>query len=247
MVRNIRSTSGIAAACVLGETIRDVRVMLTDSWIEAPAVVHIGHRLVIAFRRKQFGDIGGRWYETDGYCCLCLLLIDCGFGSVIAISWDNRGQSEWERIGGVDPVTMIVTALATGAAKGVGEGASTAVADAYRGLKAMVARRFGANAPAEVVLAQYESDSRTWQLPLAKLLVEAGADRDEQILAAARWLLELSDSAGGRAGKYTVDARGANIGNVGDLARQNNTFGAAPASPESAPAMRQGRHRSVQW
>ncbi|WP_216901047.1 hypothetical protein [Nocardia alni] len=144
----------------------------------------------------------------------------------------------------MDPVTIIVTALATGAAKGVGEGASTAVADAYRGLKAMVVRRFGANAPAGLVLSQYETDSRTWQLPLAKLLAEAGADRDEQILAAARRLLELSGSAGVQAGKYAVDARGANIGNIGDHTWQNNTFGVPPASSESTT--RQGRHRNVQ-
>ncbi|AHH17223.1 hypothetical protein NONO_c24270 [Nocardia nova SH22a] len=57
----------------------------------------------------------------------------------------------------MDPVTVIVTALATGVAKGVGEAASAAVADAYRGWKALLGRMFGADSRAELVLAEHEA------------------------------------------------------------------------------------------
>ena len=40
----------------------------------------------------------------------------------------------------MDPITLIVTALAAGAASGAAEAASAAVKDAYAGLKALVAR-----------------------------------------------------------------------------------------------------------
>jgi hypothetical protein len=129
----------------------------------------------------------------------------------------------------VDPVTMIVTALAAGAVKGVGETASAAIGEAYRGLKQLLGRAFGANSRAELVLAEHETDPETWQAPLTKLLAETGADRDAQVIAAARRLLELADPQGSRAGKYMTDARGANIGNIGDHAIQTNTFGSPPA------------------
>jgi hypothetical protein len=129
----------------------------------------------------------------------------------------------------MDPVTLIVAALAAGAAKGVGETASALVADAYHGLKSMLARVFGVNPQAELVLAGHESDPDTWQAPLAKLLTETGVDRDEQIIAAARRLLEMADPSGSQAGTYATDARGANVGNIGDHAVQTNFFGVPPA------------------
>lgn len=131
----------------------------------------------------------------------------------------------------MDPVTMIATALAAGAAKGVGEGASTAVADAYRALKVGLTRVFGGNPPAVLVLARHESDPDVWQGPLTTMLSETGADRDGQILAAARQLLMLADAVGS-SGPSVVNAPGANIGNIGDHARQTNTFGVPPANRE---------------
>ncbi|WP_458691370.1 hypothetical protein [Nocardia tengchongensis] len=129
----------------------------------------------------------------------------------------------------MDPVTIIAAALAAGALKGVGETATTVVADAYKGLKALVARRFGASPRAELVLAEHESDPDTWQAPLTVALRDSGAGEDDQILAAARRLLELADPQGSAAGKYMVDARGANVGAIGDHAKQQNTFGVPPA------------------
>ena len=43
----------------------------------------------------------------------------------------------------MDPITLIVTALAAGAALGITDTASSAIKDAYAGLKALVKKRLG--------------------------------------------------------------------------------------------------------
>ena len=57
-------------------------------------------------------------------------------------------------------------------------------------------------------------------------LARAGADGDGDLIAAAKALLELAGQAGA-AGKYTVDARGAQGVQVGDHNRQDNVFNAS--------------------
>jgi hypothetical protein len=136
------------------------------------------------------------------------------------------------RVNGVsrmDPITLIVTALAAGAALGVTDTASAMVKDAYAGLKALVRKRLGGRPGAELVLARHEQAPETWQAPLMAELSETGADRDRELIAAAKALLELVGEAGG-AGKYAVDARGAQGIQVGDHNRQNNVFNTPPDS-----------------
>lgn len=128
----------------------------------------------------------------------------------------------------MDPITLIVTALASGAASGTADAASSAVKDAYAGLKALVARRLGGRPGAELVLARHEQAPEVWQAPLVAELADAGADRDLDLVRAARALLMLVDGAGARAGKYTVDVRGAQGVQVGDRTRQDNVFHAPP-------------------
>jgi len=128
----------------------------------------------------------------------------------------------------MDPITLIVTALAAGAALGVQDTVSGAVKDAYASLRALVVKRFGGRAAAERVLAQHEDAPQAWREPLAKELVEAGAGRDRALVAAAQAVMSLVDAAGSRAGKYTVDVRGAQGVQVGDHNTQDNVFHAGP-------------------
>lgn len=130
----------------------------------------------------------------------------------------------------MDPTTLIETALAAGAALGVQDTASEAVKEAYARLKALVIRKFTGRAAAERVLAKHEDAPQIWQKPLTKELVEAGADRDADLVAAAQALMSLVDAAGSRAGKYTVDARGAQGLQIGDRNTQHNVFNAEPRS-----------------
>lgn len=128
----------------------------------------------------------------------------------------------------MDPITLIVTALATGAVSGITESASSAVKDAYARLKALVRKRLAGRPDAELVLARHEQAPQTWQAPLAAVLGDAGADRDTDLVAAAQALLRLVDAAGAGAGKYTVDVRGAQGVQVGDRNRQDNVFNVPP-------------------
>jgi hypothetical protein len=126
----------------------------------------------------------------------------------------------------MDPITLIVTALAAGAALGVQDTASTMVKDAYASLKALVRRRLGGDPGTDLVLARHEQAPETWQAPLMAELSQAGADGDQELIAAAKALLDLVGNAGTKAGKYTVDVRGAQGVQIGDHNRQDNVFNA---------------------
>jgi len=124
----------------------------------------------------------------------------------------------------MDPVTLIVLALAAGAASGLKDAASSAVTDAYSSLKALAKKRFAGRPDGELVLARYEAAPQTWEAPLSAELAAAGADSDAELIAAAQELMTLIDEAGSRTGKYTVDARGSQGLQVGDHNIQRNTF-----------------------
>jgi hypothetical protein len=124
----------------------------------------------------------------------------------------------------MDPITLIVTALAAGAALGIKDTASAMVKDAYAGLKALAGKRLGGGPDAELVLARHEKAPETWRAPLMAELTETGADRDRDLIAAARALLDLVGEAGGGAGKYMVDVRAGQGVQTGDHNRQENVF-----------------------
>jgi hypothetical protein len=126
----------------------------------------------------------------------------------------------------MDPITLIVTALAAGAALGVQDTASAMIKDAYASLKALVTKRLGGGPGAELVLAKHGRAPETWQAPLMAELAESGADSDRDLIVAAQALLDLVGDADGRAGKYTVDVRGAQGVQIGDHNRQDNVFNA---------------------
>jgi type VI protein secretion system component VasK len=124
----------------------------------------------------------------------------------------------------MDPVTRVVAALAAGAARGAGEAATTAVKDAYQGLKRLVSARFAGRKAAEVALTEHEADPETWRAPLATELVRTAAVDDPRVIEAAQRLMALLDEAGSKAGKYTVDLHGAQGVQVGDRNTQHNRF-----------------------
>lgn len=133
----------------------------------------------------------------------------------------------------MDPITLIVTALAAGAALGTQDTVSAMVKDAYAGLKALVRKRLGGGPGAELVLTKHEQAPETWQAPLMAELAETGADGDRDLITAAQALLDLIGETGGE-GKYAVDARGAMDVQVGDHNRQDNVFNAPPGGQGAA-------------
>jgi hypothetical protein len=100
------------------------------------------------------------------------------------------------------------------------------VTDAYGALKSLVKGRLGSGASAELVLAKHEDAPDAWQGALTAELANAGADADHELIAAARAFLDLVGNGG--AGKYRVDARGAQGLQVGSYNRQDNVFNAPP-------------------
>jgi hypothetical protein len=128
----------------------------------------------------------------------------------------------------MDPVTLIVGALAAGALTGAGETASTAIKDAYAALKAAVAARFADKQVPAGVLAEHEDDPETYEKPLTKRIQQAGAGQDPRIVELAQELMQLMDAEGARTGKYTVDVRSAQGVQIGDRNTQTNTFTPPP-------------------
>jgi len=128
----------------------------------------------------------------------------------------------------MDPVTLIVTALATGASAGALEALKDDVKEkvgaAYAKLRGLAGKRVSSQPGAELVLSEHEADPETWAAPLAKKLTEAGAADDAELVSAAKALMELADAAGARAGKYNVTIKDSKGVQVGDHGIQINTF-----------------------
>jgi hypothetical protein len=126
----------------------------------------------------------------------------------------------------MEEVSLIVTALATGATAGTLDALKDDVKDkakaAYQRLHDLVRRRFRGNPSAEIVLTEHQADPETYAAPLAKKLTQAGID--DELVATARALMELVDQASAKSGKYNVTVRDSKGVQVGDGNIQVNKF-----------------------
>ena len=128
----------------------------------------------------------------------------------------------------MEPVTLILAALAAGASSGA-LGALTdevrdAVKAAYANLRGLAKKRVAGRPDAELALERYPSAPKKWEAVLTDELTEAGADEDAELLAAAKALLELIDQAGAKSGKYNVTISNSKGVYVGDHGFQVNRF-----------------------
>jgi RIP homotypic interaction motif len=128
----------------------------------------------------------------------------------------------------MDPITLIVTALAAGASAGaidaLKDDVKGAAKAAFGNLRDLIRGRFHGNARAEVILAEHHADPVTYAAPLAKKLAEADAASDAVLVAAAKAVMELVDQAGAKSGKYDVTIRNSKNIQVGDGNIQFNTW-----------------------
>lgn len=124
----------------------------------------------------------------------------------------------------MDPITLLLAALAAGAAAATKDMASQALKDSYAGLKGLILKRFAGRQAAETALAEYEKDEETWKLPLQKSLTEVGADRDEAILQRAQDLLKQINPQQASQGKYNINIGEAKGNAFGDNAQVRNTW-----------------------
>lgn len=100
----------------------------------------------------------------------------------------------------MEPITLILTALVAGTAKAAGE----AVPDGYKGLKALIQKKFAGKPEAEMALAKHEEKPKVWEEPLKEALAESGVDQDAEILKAAQALLEQLKSQEPAAGSVNI-------------------------------------------
>ena len=121
----------------------------------------------------------------------------------------------------MEPISLIIAALVAGAAKSAGEIAP----DAYKGLKALIKRKFAGDPKAEMVLEEHEADCEVYEAPLKKKLTEAGLDKDEEIIKAAQKLLKELKPQESASGKYDIVFQGEVKGiQIGDGNIQTNRF-----------------------
>ncbi len=128
----------------------------------------------------------------------------------------------------MDPVTLIVAALAAGASAGtldaLKDDVKDAVKRAYAKLRGLAKKRVAGRPDGELALERYESAPQRWESVLAGELTEAGAASDADLVAAAKALMELVDEAGARVGKYNVTIKDSKGVQVGDRNIQVNKF-----------------------
>jgi hypothetical protein len=124
----------------------------------------------------------------------------------------------------MDPISLIVTALAAGASAAVRDTASQAVKDGYTGLKAVIMRKLGSSPTAKEIIERHEEAPEVWEKPLAAELEKAGVGDDDEVIRLAEELMAKDDPAGARAGKYKVTIVGSKGVTVGDHAHVEMTF-----------------------
>lgn len=116
----------------------------------------------------------------------------------------------------MEPTSLIMAALAAGAKIGLEKTAGNVVLDAYNALKVLIKCKFAGEPKAEMVLSEHEQDPETYETPLKKKLIEAGADKDEEIIKKAQELLKQLEPQAAASGKYSIQAEQIK-GIVGDI------------------------------
>jgi hypothetical protein len=85
----------------------------------------------------------------------------------------------------VDPIALVVTAVALGASAGLKDAATQAVKEAYAGLKTLLIRR-----QVDVSAVEHKPDSDTQRAALVETLTDTVDVVDDDLLAAARAVTE---------------------------------------------------------
>ena len=135
-----------------------------------------------------------------------------------------------ERAERMDPITLIVAALAAGASAGAIEALKDDIKDAakraYAKLRGLAEKRLAGRPDGELALERHETAPQKWESVLTSELTEAGAAQDATLVTAAQDLMELIDATGARAGKYTVTIKDSKGVQIGDRNIQVNRFDA---------------------
>jgi len=92
-----------------------------------------------------------------------------------------------EGVKSMDPISIIVSALASGAAAGLKPTAENAIKDAYAGLKGMIQRKYG---HVDLLPLENKPESQSKRDSVAEDLADAGATGDKELLDLAKVLID---------------------------------------------------------
>jgi len=87
----------------------------------------------------------------------------------------------------MDPITLIVAAVAAGVSAGLKDTAAAGIKDAYAGLRRLITDRFGA---VDVTPVEKRPESEAKRRSLEEDLAQVGAGGDDEILEAARRVID---------------------------------------------------------
>ncbi len=135
----------------------------------------------------------------------------------------------------MDPISLVVGALAAGAAAGLSESASAAVTSAYTALRERVRVLLAGDRAGTAALDLLDDPdavgegAQLYERPLRRALERTPSAMDAETVAAAQRMMALVDAAGSNASRYVVDASHAQGVQVGDGNYQAITFSTPPA------------------
>jgi len=117
------------------------------------------------------------------------------------------------------------TALVRGATAALANDAPDALKAGYSKLKALVLRRVNGESASEAAINELEKDPETWRAPVQKAIASKNMGADQDIVDAARELLELlNDLPGGDQYNVTIGtAYGVNNGPDGHVVNNCDT------------------------
>lgn len=122
----------------------------------------------------------------------------------------------------MDPISLIIEALAAGAAAALKDTAGKAIKEGYVALKSAIKRAWSDPETSDVLLNEYEKDPETYQKPIEKKLKEKKLDDNQDIIALAQAVLKQTDPEGHAKGKYQVTISHSQKFQVGDGNTQYN-------------------------
>lgn len=119
---------------------------------------------------------------------------------------------------------FITTAIVAAVTAGVKETGKKAISDAYQGLKRLIQSKFGKDNNISKAIDELEDtpDSEGRKMVLAENMGLEKADKDSDLIKIAQQLVQaLKETEQGRqvVAKYQIDAKGAQVGVMGDRAK----------------------------
>lgn len=127
--------------------------------------------------------------------------------------------------------TAIATAVSAGVISGLTETSKTAISEAYEKLKNLLVKKFGAKSDVVQAIEQLEAkpESADRKETLQEEIATAGAEQDDEIIAAAKHILTLVYSQQAGLGRFTIQNNAPVQGqNIGDFNTNTQYFGDSP-------------------